>query len=118
MVSQAHTRLYLVYILPTGTTRTEGIPRNIGGVDVNLDAVIDQRRNEYRSKRGHALALRIVGRDTHQTVHPVLAFEIAVGVIALYLYGNRLDAGLVAFQNSGDGPSCNREPHTSADTCA
>ena len=102
MVAQAHTRLDLVHILTTGTTRAESIPRNIGRIDIDFDTVIYKRSNEYRGKRGHTFTLCIIGRDTYQTVYSVFAFEIAIGIIALDLYGSRLDPGLVAFENIGD----------------
>ena len=102
-VAQAYAGLDLIDILPPCATGAEGVPAHQGGIDLHLDAVIDQRHDEDGGKAGHTLALRIVGRDTHQSVYARLTLEEAVGLIALDLHGHGLDACLIAVLPVGDG---------------
>ena len=103
LIAQAHARLHLVHVLTAGAARAEGVPRHTGRVDLHLDGVVDKRRHEDGREGGHALALGIVGRHAHETVDAVLAFQIAVGKVALDVDGAALDAGLVAVQDIGHG---------------
>ena len=96
MVAQANSRLNLIHILATRTTRTEGIPLIIRRVDHNLDRIIDGRRNKYRGKRGLAFVVGIEGRKTHHTMYAILALEVAVGVVAVDLQRAGFHSHLVA----------------------
>ena len=71
-IAQTHTRLHLVDVLSTGTRGTERVPRELGRVYIDLDGIVDKWRDEDRGKRGHALALGIERRHTHQTMHTIL----------------------------------------------
>ena len=94
--------LHLVDILAARTGGAEGIPFQVGGIDLDLDGVVHQGIDKDRREGGLPLALRVVGRDADQAVHAVFGFQVAVGIVALELDGARLDAGLVAFQQFGD----------------
>ena len=103
MVAQAHARFHLIDVLSTSAAAAEGVPRESGLLHHNLNRVVDQRGDKHRGERRHALALGVVGADAHQTMHAVLAFQVAVAVVALYLHRHRLDAGLIAFKQVRDG---------------
>src|ERR1019366_3883007 len=66
-------------------------------INVDLDAVVDHRKHHDAGKRGVAARIGVEWRDAHQPVHAVLAFEPAIGVVALDRHGRRLDAGALAF---------------------
>ena len=103
-IAQTYTRLHLVHILTASTAGTEGVPREFGGIHIDLDGIVNQWCDKHGGERSHALALRIERRDTHQTVYAVLALQIAVGILtALNLHGNALDTGLIAFLQVRDG---------------
>ena len=102
-VAQAYTRFYLIHILPAGAARTERIPRDAGRINLHFDRIVDERSHKDGSKRSHPFALCIVGRYAHEPVHPVFAFQIAVGVIALDGHRHGLDAGLIAILQVADG---------------
>ena len=71
--------------------------------EIDLDGVVDIGIDEDRGERGVPARLGVVGRDAHQPVHALLGLEEAVGVLALDLDGDRLDAGLFAGQQVEDG---------------
>ena len=102
LIAQPHARLHLIHILSPGPARSECIPRNIRRIDIDFYRIVDQRCDEYRCKRSHALSLRIIRRYPHQPVHTVLAFQITVYIITFDLYRHRFDTGLVALQYIGD----------------
>jgi len=85
VVAQAHGRLHLVDVLPPGARRTERVPLDVGGIDRDLDRVVDGRRYEHRRKRGLTLVVGVERRQAHHAVHAVLALEVAVGVFPLEL---------------------------------
>ena len=81
----AHAGLDLVDVLATVAAGTECVPFQVRRVYLDVDGVIDQRIDENRRECGLALALGVERGKTHESVHAVLGFEIAVGVVALDL---------------------------------
>ncbi len=86
LITETNPRLHLIHILPAGTSRTEEVPRNEGGIHHNLYCVIYEGSDEDRGEGGHPLPLGVVRGDPHESMHPILAFEIAVGAIPLNLH--------------------------------
>ena len=103
-IAQPDARLHLVHVLAAGAARAERVPRELGRIDIHLDGVIDERRDEHRRKRGHSLALRVERRHAHEPVHAVFRLQEAVGKLAaLDFHRHALDAGLVALLQVRDG---------------
>ena len=102
LIAQPHAGLHLIYVLSARTAGTESIPRDARLFDVHLNRIVHQRSDENGCERSHTLALSIIGRYAHQTVDTVLAFQIAVGIIARYFNGTGLDSGLIAFLQVGN----------------
>ena len=97
-ITKANTRLHLVDVLTTRTTGTEGIPRQLGWIDIHLDGIIHQWGDEDTGETGHTLALGIERRYTHQAMHTVLTLQVTVCVLtALDGHGHTLDTSLIAF---------------------
>ena len=69
---------------------------DILGADVHLNGVVQLGHNLQRGKAGLAAGVGVKGRDTHQTVHAVLALEQTVGVGALDHHGSALQTSFVA----------------------
>ena len=103
LITQTDTGLHLIHILSTGTTASERIPRDIGRQNINFNTVIYQRSNKHRSKRGHTFTLRIVGRNTNQTVHTVLSFQITISKVTFDIDSTGLDSGFIPFLKVGNG---------------
>src|SRR5690348_3242165 len=95
-VGDAHRRLGLVDVLAAGTRRTVYVGLQVGRVDVDLDAVVHFRRNEYRGETGVPAVVRIERALAHQPVHADLGLQPAVGIVALDAERGGLDAGHVA----------------------
>ena len=68
------------------------------GSDLDIDVVVDLRHDLQRGKGGLTAPAGIEGRNTHQAVHAVFAFEEAVGVHPLDEDGGAFDARFVAVQ--------------------
>ena len=83
-------------MLAAGTRGAVHLHLDILGADVHLNGVVQLGHNLQRSKAGLAAGVGVKGRDTHQTVHAVLALEQAVGVGALDHHRSALQAGFVA----------------------
>ena len=64
--------------------------------DVDLDAVVDHRKDRDRRKRGVPARVGIERRDPHQPVHAGFGLQPAIGVVARDLDGGGLDAGFFA----------------------
>ena len=96
MVAQTSGCLDLIYILTTRTTRSEGLPNNIGRIYHNLYTVIHGRGYGNRCEGCLTLVVGIKWRQAHHTMHSVLALEISVGKLALHLHGARLYTHLIA----------------------
>ena len=102
MVTQTNSGFYLVHILTTGATASEGIPRDTCRLNIHLNTVVYQRGDKDRSKRCHTFTLRIVRRDTYQTVHPIFSFQITVGKIPFNIDRTGFDSGLITFLKVGN----------------
>ena len=103
-IAQTHARFDLVHVLTACSAASERVPREFRRIDIDLNRVIDQGRDEHRRKRGHPLALRIERRHAHEAVDAVFALEEAVGKLAaLDFHRDALDACLVAFLKVGNG---------------
>ena len=76
----------------------EDVHLDVFVAEVDLDGVVDVGIDEHRGERGVPPRLRVVGRDPHQPVDALLRLQIAVGVLALDLDRDRLDARLFARQ--------------------
>ena len=83
-------------MLAAGTGGAVHLHLDILGADVHLNGIVQLRHDFQRSKAGLAAGVGVKGRDTHQTVHAVLALEQAVGVGALDHHRSALQAGFVA----------------------
>ena len=95
-VRQAHGRVGFVDVLTARTAGAVGVGAHIGGVDVDLDRVVDLGVDEQRGERGVATARGIEGALAHQAVHTGFGAQEAIGVLALDLDGRALDARGVA----------------------
>ncbi len=75
----------------------------VGGVDLDLDGVVDDGVDGDARERGVAAGVGIIGRDAHEAVDAGLGLEPAIGVLALDLDDGALDAGFFALADVGDG---------------
>ena len=91
-VRQAHRRFGLVDVLAAGAARTVDVHLDVGRVQVDLDVVVDFRRDEHRRERGVAAIAGIERRLAHQPMHAGLGAQPAIGVVALDLDGGALHA--------------------------
>ena len=87
----------LVDVLAAGAARSHDVGTYIVLIDVDLDAVVDHRKDHDAGERRMPARIGIEWRDAHQPMYAVFAFEPAIGVVALDLHGRRLDAGALAF---------------------
>ena len=83
-------------MLAAGTGGAVHLHLDILGADVHLNGVVQFRHDFQRGKAGLAAGVGVKGRDTHQTVHTVLALEQTVGVGTLDHHGSTLQTGFVA----------------------
>ncbi len=90
-VRDAHRGFHLVYVLPAFAAGAVGVYAQFFRADVDLDAVVDFRDDEDRSKRSVAPRGLIERRDAHQPMDAGFAGQQAVGVFALELDGSVLD---------------------------
>ena len=72
---------------------------NVLRTDLDVLGIVRDLRNDLdRGERGLPPRVRVKRRNTHQTVHAVLALEEAVGVLALDEDAGGFDPGLVAVE--------------------
>ena len=95
-VRQAHGRVCFVDVLTARTAGAVGVGAHIGGVDVDLDRVVDLGVDEQRRERGVATARGVEWALAHQAVNAGFGAQQTVGVLALDLDGGTLDARSVA----------------------
>ncbi len=88
--------LGLVDVLAAGAGGAIDVGAQVGGIDVDLDVVVDLGADEHRGERGMPAVVGIERRFAHQAVHADFGLQPAVGVIALDPEGGALDAGHVA----------------------
>ena len=79
----------LVDVLTACTAGSVGINTDIIRLDFNFRIILNFRHNIAGRKRGLPSACAVEGRHTHQTVNPLLGFQIAIGIFAVYLNSNR-----------------------------
>ena len=101
-VGEAHGGRGLVDVLAAGTRGAEDVHLDVLLPDVDLDRVVDVGIDEDRGERGVPAGLGVVGRDPDQPVDALLRLQVAVGVLALDLDGDRLDPRLFARQEVED----------------
>ena len=94
-----HTGLHFVYILTACSGRSEGIPTQVGRVNLNFNRVVDEWNYKYGGKGCHTFALCVERRHSHKAMYSVFGLQIAVSKIALYLYCYRFDAGFITFKH-------------------
>ncbi len=85
-----------VDVLAAGAARAREGDVDVGGIDLDVDRVVDHRIDGDGGEARVAARVRVVGRDAHETVHAGFRLEPAVGVLALDLEGGGLDARLLA----------------------
>ena len=89
-------RIGPVDVLAAGTRGAVGVHLEIALVDVDLDAIVDHRKDPDAGEAGMAPGLAVEGRDAHQAMDARLGLEPAIGIETGDLDGDRLDAGLLA----------------------
>ena len=95
-VRDAHGRVGSVHVLSTLATRAIRVDANVFRLDIDVDALVDFRRNKHAGKRRMPALGLIEGRDAHQAMHADLAGQQAIGVFSIDAEGRRLDAGFFA----------------------
>ena len=95
-VRDPHRRIRRIDVLPAFAAGAISVGANVFGLDVDLDALVDFRRDEHAGERGVPALGLVEGRNAHQAVHADLADQQPVSVLAVDPEGRRLDARLVA----------------------
>ena len=95
-VRDAHGRVGRVDVLAALAAGAIGVDADVVRLDIDLDALVDFRRDKHAGERGMPALGLVEGRDAHQAVHADLAGQQTVGVFAVDAEGRRLDARLVA----------------------
>ena len=97
-VRDTDSRGSLVDMLAARAAGAVGVDAQILIPDLDVDIVVDLRHHVQRHEGGLPLALGVERGDADQTVHALLRFQIAVGVLSVHLEGHGFDACLVAVQ--------------------
>ena len=84
-MGQPHGRVGGVHALAAGARGAVHVHAHVGGVQVHLDVVGDDRQHLHGGEGGLAALLGIGGRNAHEAVDADLAAQHAVGVAALDL---------------------------------
>ena len=92
-VGETHRRIGLVDVLTPGATGAIGIHAQVRRVDLDVDAVVDLRRDEHRGKRGMAPIARIERRFAHQAMHAGFGAQPTEGVGAVEADRGAFDTG-------------------------
>ena len=79
----ADRRLGLVDVLAAGAARPKHVDAQIGWIELDLDVVVDLRRNEYGGERRMAPMTRVERRLAHEAVHARLGAQPTVRVLAV-----------------------------------
>ena len=103
LITQTNARFHFIYVLSTGTSRTESIPRDTGRQNIHFNAIVHQRSDKHGSKRSHTLTLRIVRGNTNQTVYTVFTFQISISIVAFDLDGTGFNTRFITFLQVGHG---------------
>ena len=75
-----------------------GVDAQILRANFDFAVILDDGRHVQRGKRRVPPGVGVERRDAHQPVHAALGLEVAVGVVAVHLEGDGLDARLVAVE--------------------
>src|SRR5882762_10822121 len=87
----AHRRIGGIHMLPAFPAGAVGIDPQILGLNDDLDAVINLRRNKDAGKRSMPPLSLIEGRNTDEPVHANLSGEQTISVFASHREGSRFD---------------------------
>src|SRR5665811_1360964 len=79
-------------MLPTLTARTVSVNPNVVRLDVDLNAVVNLRRNVHAGKRRMPTLGLIEGRNPHQSVHANLARQITERILSTHRKSCGLDS--------------------------
>ena len=96
-VGDAHRAFGLVDMLATGAGGAIDIDPHVLFGNVDLDRLVDHRIDRHRWKRGVAAGVGIEGRNPHQAVNPGLAFQPAIGIVAIDPDGGGFQPRALAF---------------------
>src|SRR3979490_3387838 len=95
---EPYRRFGLVDVLTAGAARAHRVGADVGFLDIDLDAVVDYRKNRDAGKRRVSPRVGIERRYPHQPVHADFGLEPAIGVVAADLDGGGFDAGFFALR--------------------
>ena len=95
-MGNADRRIGGIHVLSTCTRGAIGIHAQIGGIDVNLDVVVDLWRYEDRGKGGVPPTTAVKRRLADQTVHTRLSAQPAKRILALKLNRGTLEPSNLA----------------------
>ncbi len=96
LVQDADRGLRAVDRLPARARRAREADVDVGRIDLDVDRIVDHRIDGHRRERGVPAGIGIERRDPHESMHPALGLQPAVGVLARDLQRRRLDPGLLA----------------------
>ena len=95
-MGDAHRAFGLVDMLPARAGSAIDIDAHILFGNVDIDLVVDNRKNAYRGKAGMPACIGIERRNPHQAVNPRLRLQPAIGVVPLDHNSGRFDPGFLA----------------------
>ena len=82
-------------MLPAGATGAIGVDLQIALFDVDLNRLVDFRRDEYAGERCMPSRCLIEWRNAHEAMHADLASQQAKGILTIYGESRRLDASFL-----------------------
>ena len=86
----------LVHVLPPGSARSVRVDPEVGLVELDVDAVRDERADDHLRERRVASVRLVERREPHEPVDAALGLEDAVGVLAGDGERRRLETRLLA----------------------
>ena len=89
-------------MLSAGAAGPVGVDTDVLVADLDIHVLLDIRHDIAGYEGSLALARRVEGRDTHQTVDPHLTLQIAVCIFTVHLEGDGLDSRFVSVQQIQD----------------
>ena len=91
----------LIDVLTTGTRGAVGINTNLIHINLNLFSVIQLRHNITSTEGGMTTGCGIEWRNTYQTMYALFGLQKAISVVSLDKESNRLNAGLITWEEVG-----------------
>src|SRR5688572_6448606 len=85
-----------IHVLSAGSGRTIRVDAQFLVLDVDLDVLIDLRRDEHRRERSLATSAGVEWRNSNKAMHTAFGRKQTVGVIALDSKRRRLDTCLAS----------------------